>query len=388
MGAHRRPRLGGCEYNPLDSPVRLRDLVSNSSKLRIAALGAAVATVGCSPNWDTQYSTDHLEIETQFSDPLCEGDLQRWEALVVDIEDNLGVSLEPGLGISLWDELDWPYGRWCPKWATGCYSRPAHRIYATFSSIEHELVHAVAQSLGLNEPFFDEGVAEALQSAPTRFSASVPSSNLGLKGSELNRTTAAHFVRWLFETYGTEPLRELLASKGDLDAFADAYGQSFAEVEARYFEEAPWSYPPKFFHEVPGVPMVGDRRWQEQVAVDCAGPDAYGRIDGIAIIRTLNIDTRGYYGLWTSADGLWVSRRQRTIVASEADALEQLDGDVSPDLGLSLKGGEVHVLELAPAEYEVWIADFGRDLDEAEIAAWWHQGPIPSALPNSSEDAP
>jgi hypothetical protein len=343
-------------------------------------LWVTVGAVGCSPHWDTSYVTENFEIETVFSDPLCEGDLQRWDQLVEGLENNLNVALAPGLGISLWDESSWPDGRWCPKRAVGCYSHRAHHIYATFWSLEHELVHAVAQgALGMNEPFFAEGAAEALQSAPTRFGATLPTSNIGLRTLEVDRITAGHFVRWLWETYGAQSVRELLASKGNEKAFAQVYGVSLASVEARYLEEAPWSYPPMFVHAVPSVPMTGDRLWEESVVLDCASSDAYGRVGGMATIRTLIIETSGYYGVWTSADGLSVSQRQHAIIASEAEALAQIAGDVPAGTPRWLKGGEVHVLELAPGEYEIWITDFDRDLGQAEIAIWAHQGPIPTS---------
>ena len=116
--------------------------------LRSAQLAVGLIGLGslssCTPDFDTHYSTTHLEIETNFEDPLCEGDLQRWDALVDHLETQLQVELEPGLELYLWDEVDWPYGRWCQSWAVGCYSAIQHRIWSTIYAADHELVHAVA----------------------------------------------------------------------------------------------------------------------------------------------------------------------------------------------------------------------------------------------------
>ena len=207
---------------------------------------------------------------------------------------------------------------------------------------------------------------------------SSPSSNLGLSTGDVDRSTSSHFVRWLWESEDPQRMRDLIRSKGTSEDFAAIYGFSLAEAEQRYFDEAPWSYPPMFAWQVPALPKVAAQRWEEQIIFDCDGADAFGRAGGMAMIRTITIEERGYYALWTAADGFSLERRSQAIVEDIADAWEQLAGDIPADFVVWIPGGKIEILDLAPAHYELWVSDFGTDLATADVAIWRHLGPIPT----------
>jgi hypothetical protein len=76
--------------------------VAGASHLYLVCISSILGA--CEPDLSpTSYSTTHLEIETSFQDPLCRGDLDRWDNFLNAVEAQLGVQLEPGLEVYLWD---------------------------------------------------------------------------------------------------------------------------------------------------------------------------------------------------------------------------------------------------------------------------------------------
>ena len=348
---------------------------------RVAAL--AVLLCACGPSPDRSYSTDNFDVHTEFVAPLCTGDLERWTQFVDHTETLLDIELKAGLDVHVWDETQWSADPWCPATTTGCYAPVRHRIFTTLASLQHELVHAVAEGWGSRNAFFSEGVAMAFEGEATSFGWSAPSDNIDLGTRRVDRLTAGHFTRWLWETRDHELLLELLASKADAAAFEKIYGQSLADAEQQYFVEVPWSYPPLFFHEVPPLTALAGDYWQESVDFDCERPDVYGRLEGIAVIRLLDIDEPGTYVLWTDSDGISISRRQHEIIVDMADAEALAGGDVPNGFSAWYAGGTLHVLELNEGEYELWVTDIGAELSTAAVAVWAHLEPSPSS-PNGA----
>jgi hypothetical protein len=338
----------------------------SASNIFIACACGVLA--GCSPDASAHYSTAHLEIETTFGEPLCQGDLDRWEDFIDVVELELDVQLQPGLNIYLWDVFDWPIGKWCSRGAVGCYVSSRDTIYSTIEPLDHELVHAIAERLGSKHAFFDEGIAVALEGESTRFGDSRPSDNIGLSSQEVDRTTAGHFVRWLIETGESGNLRKLLSSKSTV-SFGDVFGSSIEDIEQEFFNEAPWSYPPFFTHDVPELPSLGNHRWGEDVSLSCDRGDVYGRPEGVAAIRTLTIIDSGSYVVWTDADGVLFSKRQKEIIWDDGDFIDQSMGDVPLGMAHWINGSEVQVVNFAPGEYELWISNYaGEDAAYAQIS--------------------
>ena len=342
------------------------------------ALVLAVAPAACGPAPERSYSTEDFELHTQFSEPLCEGDLDRWSAFAVHAEELLDTPLEPGLRVHVWDEQDWSAEPWCLARTSGCYAPGRHRIFTTISALQHELVHAVAEGRGSRNAFFSEGVATAFEGDPTSFGANAPVDNIELGTRMVDRFTAGHFTRWLWETREPALLLDLLSTKANAAAFEDIYGASLEEVQEQYFLEAPWSYPPTFFHELPLLPRVAEDYWEETVSLDCGRTDVYGRPGGTAAIRVLRVEQPGVYTLWTDADGFSISRRQHELIADAAGAEFVGRGDVPGGLAAWYAGGSMHTVELNVGEYELWVTDIGAELDAATMAAWAQLGPTPT----------
>lgn len=353
----------------------------------IASVGGLLPIVTCGCALDgPRYSTEHLEIQTAFVEPLCGGDLQRMELFVENVQEMLGLTLADRIDVFLWDDFsDLPN---CPRGATGCYKRGRHSVYTEFSSLNHELIHAMTAELGRPDHFFNEGIASALSGNALIFKAVEPTASLGKSALDVDRGAAAHFTRWLLDTFGTSRWRMLQASRGREDDFAKIYGVTLADAQAEYFQTAPWVYPPLFQWEAPPL-LPASLGWRGEVIFDCASEDTLGQPLGIGVGRTLRVTEAGDYDFWTSADLVTVVRQFDNGVLSMAEAEAGADWDfpVPNQLrpfgrGVAVPGGAIVTLSLEEDQYQLIITDIDRDAERAGVVVFPHLGPV-DVIPES-----
>lgn len=345
----------------------------------------------CESDLPTSYETEHLLIETDLEHPLCAGDLVAFEATLRRVEDDLDLPMTSKFSVSIYAAETWKAAarkKHCgsdPR-LLGCTSHAESAIYTTWFAVEHELVHAAIPIPNLTT-FFAEGLADVYSGNETRFGFTAPADNLGLSSLFVDRRTAAHFVRWLRETWGSAKLGELarLGKHAD-ERFEDVYGLSFADAQAMYFAEAPWGYPG--LDTCSGEPLdftddLGG--WRAVVAFDCsAGEDVRVAGIGMMVQRTFVIPVAGHYSVSTDADALILSRCATGPIEAPIRSNEFLGEDVPPSYGSELtadfayyEGGAVLDLYFEAGKHEIGLLLLGYGEDEAKLSIWPSMGPRP-----------
>ena len=352
----------------------------------------ALGLVGCRPDFDGPvYNTANMRIVTEFEEPLCAGNLEDLEGFIGSVEERLGVEMAAPVDVYLWDQFRLSDEcRRADRSVSGCYHPLAHTIYATSDSIYHELVHAIVADLGWPRNFWLEGIAYAMDPHLLRFPGTDPNVDINARARGLGRAgSLGHFTRWLLETYGEGPWRELYMSGGSDRDFQRIYGMSFSEARDEYLETAMWYYAPFYRRTLPELPTA-EVGWRDEVDFDCSNGDAFGYPEGISIRRVLDLEESGYYDIWTSADGVTLRRRTKTSIASKEEAEEAGESDV-PVTTTILPLGKPGIvfgktwglLQLDADEYEVAVVDLDRDLERATVIVMPHLGPleqVPEAL--------
>jgi hypothetical protein len=333
--------------------------------LRPVTVGV-LTIAGCQQPSEIRYETEHLRIGTDFDEPLCQGNLDHLERVVTTASTSLSTQIVKPVEVYVWDIWQWQEEtqKWCSEEANGCFRDGV--VYASEASLDHELIHAVVETIADPPSFWDEGAAEALQSHRTIFGHSDPTVTLEREGTEVDYLTAGHFSRWLLETYGDELYGKLLRAGGSArEAFESTYEMSIEQAQAQYLEAAPYSYGARVGCEAPELPQSDDvLGWAETIEVDCSHSDVYGGSSGMAVRRVLTIPEQGDYTITTTSQYADITR-----CPIEDIEIEPLDGD--PALGdvpplndvflfqyiRSFAGdGEPTTLNLAAGRYEVSFA--------------------------------
>ncbi len=357
------------------------------------SLVSLLAGCGSGPGLPSTYETEHLRIGTDLDTPLCAGDLVAFEQTIRRVEDELGFSMKQKFSVSIWSSEAWEaveedYCENDPR-VLGCTSYAENAIFTSWPSVQHELVHAAIPVEDLT-PFFAEGLADAYGGRQSRFARTAPADSLALSGFDVDRPAATHFVRWLRETWGGTKLGELarLGKHAD-DRFAEVYGMSFADAQAKYFAEAPFGY--ASIDTCGGAPLdLADDLggWRARVAFDCESGEqvrAYG--DGMMVPRTFVIPVAGYYSVSTDADWIILSRCATGPIV-EPVRLHEFDGeDVPPtyanwisEEGAWYEGGSVLDLHFEAGKHEIELLLLGYGVGEANLSIRPSLGPRPVPL--------
>lgn len=228
-------------------------------------LAAVLGLVACTPEpgdpFVPAHETGRLRIGTSFTDGLCRGELDMWEAHLAEIEQTFGVSREPTwLYLYLDDEGEQIAEDCGSEFSTllGCWRDPVVR--ATRMAVPHELVHAWLDSVqprGL--PLLREGIAARMSGLVmfTTGDAFVPEEAGPLTLDDLvldvpsgKYDEVGHFVAWLLETYGVATFMALYVRSNDgmsgdelSTVFLDVLGQTTADVLLAYQTTAYDYYP-------------------------------------------------------------------------------------------------------------------------------------------------
>ena len=365
---------------------------------RPVARGAllALALCACGPPEPARwYEGEHLRVGTYFDEPrLCRGNVARLDGAAERIASDLDVGLGPRLDV-LWlqgeDELRAYLPKICKDRFDGGIPQGcafSKTVYGTPSALEHELVHAVVLRAGVVMlDFFNEGLAEALTNKHMIFGKTRPEAELGRPPRDLDYQTAGHFMRFAIETEGIEGARNLArrSAVAPKRAFERSFGVSFEEMEARYLEEAPWSFPQREPCAYPELHEVAPGRWDETVAVDCDAEDAEGDSTHPQVTRTLLVTEPGPYNVLIPPETwLHLVRCQTDPLPVPVNALERPwptpeEWGVVPDQSWSLvgvalpaavRGGDMRTVWMEAGIHEVRVILREQEVGEVRVQIW------------------
>lgn len=248
-----------------------------------------------------EYTTEHLVIHSDVA--LCAGDLARWEGFIGFAENYLGTNMPHDVRVYVWSERPFDGEAYCGVEVDGgCFrrSRGVDHVFGVQEVMEHELVHALTRDYAARDSFFIEGLAEAV-SRDTLFGRYAP--EFPIKGSpHVDYRTAGHYVRWLLERFGVEPVRLYMNSAGTIVDFEQIVGYDVEQLNADFFAEAPEKYPALYRYPVPPVDTNGEL-WSAEVEFSCERDNVRSSQDGLVAVLELDIPSTGFYAFWSSAGG-------------------------------------------------------------------------------------
>lgn len=352
---------------------------------------ACGVVIGC--NYPTklpiEYETEHLQIGTEPNDsPLCRGDLIALDQQIAKIEDELELELAKTYTVYMWSEESWWAGAInnCHSSGTpfGCTSESRATIWTSREALSHELVHAVMGTSGSLHPFFKEGLAELYGGRQTRFGFSAPSANADADRFTSDIRTATHFLRWLRERWGPQPLARLARDgQSGFSDFKSIYGMTIEEAEQLYFVEAPHAYASLYGCQEPDLASAEViEGWMDSLTLDCeTGVDTRGAGVGLIVHRTLEVPEPGYYSV--STDGEWfdIYRCGNRFDAPAPDPwlvdVPSSHASYPESAYRHYAGGEVHDLYFELGRHDIGVGIFGRDQGVANVAIWPTLAPTP-----------
>lgn len=214
--------------------------------------------LGCGPGEEDSLETQDLHIHGEL-DGACSALGRLYQRELARVELALGRELlEPVdvlVGRQAVDDACVPVREAEPL--AGC-TISSTEIVTTLPALSHELVHAIREQHGVRgSPFVEEGLATMIGTGRPSLALTIaldpsnPEHDIAAQLehgwselSEIDRSLGAHFLRWMEQAYGLATLQEFSwsagVSRGDAvaAAFDDATGETLAEGEARWSEEA------------------------------------------------------------------------------------------------------------------------------------------------------
>ncbi|EDM78401.1 hypothetical protein PPSIR1_06116 [Plesiocystis pacifica SIR-1] len=329
-------------------------------------LGSVAACAEEEPPFELTHETEHMRIGVADGQPLCGGDLAYLEQHVVRVEDLLSTQMEGKVDVYLWRGASVGWNDYCSADQAGCYRRDTHTIYTSQDAVGHELVHAVAIPLGKPSAMWSEGIAEALDQHRTVLGATPLLENFFRDDDVVDYASAGHFVRWAWEVYGAQAVRELLSDPRDPEvAFEAITGQTLAEAQAEYAAQAPWSFAVLETCQFGALTETTPGEWADDLELDCDNDQTLWGSSELGMRRSFEVTSQGGFRVTSDADRLFIQRcPDEDILARPEEEPGPEQGDVpisTPSVpegpGVLIDGqGAGQILELAPARYELIIA--------------------------------
>jgi hypothetical protein len=268
-----------------------------SAVLLIVVLGACSEDDGLDlPPLEFESTRSTIGIGSAAAYPLCSADFAHIDRRIEFIEDHLGVRRSAPVEIYL---LDLPVlSEHCATDTAACYFPGEDIILASWQTIDHELVHAVARDIEFPSLFWKEGNAEVLSGKTTRKDTRVVLQPEDLEATTLTtHLSAAHFSRFLVETRGWDAYNRAIRG----EPLEEIYGENAAQLTEAYERDTPYAYPPLDPCPFPSLPEIEPGVWRERVDVSCESPDAtqfewvtHSRAPGAAVVRSVELDAGTY----------------------------------------------------------------------------------------------
>jgi hypothetical protein len=336
---------------------------------RAVVLYALVTMVACSePLPEIRYETGQARIGTDFPQALCSNDFVWVDDHITFLEDSLDAPSDELVEIYVYVGGP-PQCR-----GIGCYTAEGY-VAGDWSSLDHELVHAIVDRFADPPLFVNEGIAEALSGRGTQRSMrSTVAENLGVQDSgKLSYYTAGHFMRWLIEDRGDLEDMRVFLEGGDA---LQVYGASLDELGVEYEEDAPFSFPPWDPCNFTPLTRVADGHWYEEVDLTCEHPDATRFGEGwVTLLRSVELDGGTYELRVEGGKGARLLGCQLEVLYEPPPDMAFGDTQSSAEWlqtarGVLFESGVTHTLELKAGRYKIDVpSDEDREGIEIEIQA-------------------
>ncbi len=298
-----------------------------------------------------KYTTSRLEIAPDFEQPVCAGSIALLDGHVARVERLLELPLSGERIRVYW--LTGNVEQYCAiEHVSGC----AHgrTVYSDWTSLHHELVHAVAWSMGSTDRMLAEGVAVAFDGSDHGFGVWRPDVLLGGNvWDDLDYATAGRFVRFLYEKHGIEPLaityRSLDRNESHAAverAFELAYGRTFAGLEREYYDEAPAVYPGIGYCDHPMLDWHGDV-WRHTISLACDGAATRGPVFDAGTLFMYTVVT-----LELARGGVYELDVEGVEFVDMSPCLRE-PADVISSTGLTASNSQIGMGSLGPGTYRV-----------------------------------
>jgi hypothetical protein len=295
-----------------------------------ASLAMAVALAACRPELPPiSWEGEVIRFGADDPDAVCGGTLEWMDARAVALKEVFGEGTHDKIGY-YWIPQLWPDQPWCSTSAEGCVEQEGNTVYSKSVPVEHELVHALRRDR--LPAVFEEGFAQLFgdigwdgEPAPRDQLLTILERSDPVDFPEYDR--ASHFVAFLVETHGLDPLFRL-AELGNYDddyskvrnAFAEAYGFSLDQALIDY-EDFPECDPLAWMDKriacaEPGQPLNPQLGADVEFSknLDCGESDVYGPHGGFMLTETV-LEIEPQIGL-----EVWI----------------ELIGDIGPDVSAAL----------------------------------------------------
>ncbi len=293
-----------------------------------ASLAMAAVLAACQPEPPPiSWKGEIIRFGAEEPDAVCGGSLEWMDARAIALKETFGDNTHDVINY-LW--VPTTLTDFCSGHPAGCAEK--NFVYAESVPMEHELVHAVRRDQ--LPAVFEEGFADLFgdlgwvhEPASRERLVEILEASHPVDNSDYGR--ASHFVAFLVETHGLEPLFRLAEVAGYhddyakvRDAFAQAYGFSLDQALLDY-EDFPECDPLAWMDKriacaEPGQPLNPTLGTDVEFSryIDCGESDVYGPHGGFMYTETI-LEIEPQIGL-----DVWV----------------ELIGDIGPDVFAALVG--------------------------------------------------
>ncbi|MCA9684851.1 MAG: hypothetical protein KC457_21890 [Myxococcales bacterium] len=227
------------------------------------------------PDVPLAFATEHLDIHLDEGRYLCEGSAIEYERFAQYVAGQLGIEIQRRIPVYLLDSNE----GYCDKPSQSCVT-PRGVVYSYETFIYHELTHGVACEIRTGAPaMLAEGLAVAYDHRSNKYPG-VPEDIAEIHTSEFGMyyNDAGHFVRWLLETYGTEPFveayRTVSYDGGVWAGLQEIYGEN---LEAEYEATTPAMWiQHRQCADMPVLPPDAEGNWLFSTRFDCSDEATLG----------------------------------------------------------------------------------------------------------------
>lgn len=225
------------------------------------------------PDFPIAYTTEHLDVHVADDRFLCAGSVVDYERHVQYVAAQLGIEIQRRVPVYAMNKT----GDYCDS--SACVTRDGV-VFATRTSVYHELAHGVACEIGSGHPaILAEGLARCFEPTPNdQIDTPREFADIHTSGFKYYYDFAGHFVRWLAAELGPADFAELYRTASYADGvwpdLVAAYGPTLA---SDYATQAPFMWiPHRQCADMPLLEPDANGAWVFEARFDCENESTLG----------------------------------------------------------------------------------------------------------------